>query len=206
MTGGGARRQSTLVLALGVACVLVGIAHTVAVFVWNGWPTYGPWLVGAGGLILLGVGWWARRGPPTWPRRNVAWIAGIGVAIGFGGWSRGVGQTERRTFEMVWSYGEPPANAEGVPHVILTYREAPACREGFYSRPLAEYLESAGDSVVTIELELTKDFGKLRGYGLHRLGPHTNRSWGWRYSGCRGNCPSPVSGRPAPPDCTPAAR
>lgn len=203
-----ARRQSTFVLVLGGLFLLAGILHLGSLIVWNGWPTLHFALFFAAGGVLLLAGIWARRGAPTWPRRHVGWLAGIGVAAGIGTWVIGTGQTERRSFEMRWSYGDPATNRDGEPHVVLTYLAAPACREGFYSRALAEYLEGTGDSVVTIELQITRDFGRLRGYRIARLGPYADRAWGWGYSACGGNCPHPArnattASRISDPDASP---
>lgn len=197
------RRQSTVVFLLAALFVLAGLGHLGALVVWGGWPTVEFALLLGAGAVLLGAGLWARHGRPSWPRRHIAHIAGVAVAGGIFVWVTGVDQVERRTFVMTWALGsDSSARYPDRPHVTLTFRDWPACRLDFFSTELAEYLAPRGAETVELELEITKDFGAVRGYGVYRVGPFVHRNLGWSGSRCSGACPGvPWQGKPPGAGC-----
>lgn len=195
--------QSTLVLGLAALFLAGGLGLLLALVISDGWPTYDFAILIGVGLVLLAAGLWARRGPRTWARRNIACLAIAALAAGGLVWVVGVGRVERRTFVMTWELGaERSARFPGQEQVVLRFRDWPGCRLEFFSRELADTLAGRASPTVDLELEITKDFGDVRGFGIRRVGPFVRRSLGWSSAGCRGECPgSPWGGRPPGTGC-----
>lgn len=194
-------RQSTVVLGLAVFFLGAGLGLLLALVVSDGWPTFDFAILIGVGIVLLAAGLWARRGPETWARRNVAYLAVAALSAGVLVWIVGVGQVERKTFVMTWELGaERSSRFPGQQEVVLRFRDWPGCRLEFFSRELADFLTRQASPTVELELEITKDFGEVRGFGIRRVGPFVRRSFGWSNTGCRGECPGAQreGRRPAP--------
>jgi hypothetical protein len=166
--------QARVTIAAGLIVSGLGAVLVFALLVFGGWPTYGPFILLLSGLPFLFFGIWAlRRGTrpePPWAARNVAiWSLSI-MAVGFAMWFGFTGRTSTVTYAMTWSQGDPPRNAAGERHVVLRFADFPNHFLGFYSSKLAEYLESHPTPTVDVELEITRDFGAVRGVRAVRIG------------------------------------
>jgi hypothetical protein len=188
--------QTGVVIAAGLIVSSLGAAAVLALLVFDGWPTYGPFILFIYGLPFVLLGVWARRRlarPGTsWPARNVAlWSLPV-MALGFGVWFGLTGVTSTATYPMTWAYGEPSRDVLDERHVVLQFVDFPNHRVGFFSNELAAYLESLPTQTVPVEFEITRDFGRVRGAHPVRIGLLVRWRSGRGYSGYSGsNDPAP---------------
>lgn len=188
--------QATAVITAGLLVSGLGIALIAVLFISGGWPTYGPFLLPLWGLPFLASGIWARRRNARpmapWAARNVAlWSLPL-MAAGFAAWFGSTGVTSVATHSMTWSYGEPPVDSAGERHIVLRFTDYPNHAVGFYSSQLAMYLESLPTPDVEAEFELTRDFGRLRGFAVVSVGSLAAWRSGFSYNAVSGDYdPSP---------------
>jgi hypothetical protein len=154
-------KQAIVVVSAGAAVVALGVAMIVEAMLRPGWPSLVPPLMLVYGLLFLGAGLWARsrlrRGSAPWLARYVACWALPLLTLGFVVWFAGTGVTSRVSHDMFWSYGEPPTNAEGQTHLILTFQSHPTHRM----------------------FEVVRDFGRFRSYRTVKIGTLDH----WRAAG-----------------------
>ncbi|MCE9613960.1 MAG: hypothetical protein K8T26_06755 [Lentisphaerae bacterium] len=131
-------------------------------------------------------------------RWNTAPIFGVLIllftaAYGFFMYGPYVGYTKMRTYAMTWHIGEPSPQFTNDTHVVLTFQEYPGYHIGYYSKALAEHLSSLNTNAVDVLIEMTMDYGKMRGYHEIDIGGFTNTMGAaWSYGGSHGNdSPSP---------------
>jgi hypothetical protein len=176
-------KQAIVVVSAEAAVVALGVAMIVEAMLRPGWPSLVPPLMLVYGLLFLGAGLWARsrlrRGSAPWLARYVACWALPLLTLGFVVWFAGTGVTSRVSHDMFWSYGEPPTNAEGQTHLILTFQSHPTHRIGIYSNEVSEYLEGLPGREVTVEFEVVRDFGRFRSYRTVKIGTLDH----WRAAG-----------------------
>jgi hypothetical protein len=129
-----------------------------------------------GGLVVAGC--------------TFAVVAGAAVVSAF---FLGVETSEEH--EMRWSYSGRQGS-RGAREVVLVFVKHPMYYERFFSDDLGEYLESTGSPTVRVRFRVTRDFGKVRGYGIERVGhwPHADQGWSGGGSGCGDWLPPCVDG------------
>jgi hypothetical protein len=106
--------------------------------------------------------------------------------------------TQRVTYDMDWEYAPPdkpaPPQLPGAKHIVLRYADFPHFYEGIYSADLGPYLESLPSHRVRVEIQVTREFGCLRGYHLVRVGDRDFKD-GTGHSGS-----TALAGEPSPWD------
>lgn len=173
-----------------VAALLVGSGLLVqgVGLVAGGWPTYTGLLLAGWAAPFLILGIWARKrgGRPgaPWLARNASLI-GVPLLLGGIAADRALTGVESRVvLPMTWQIEQA---ADG-PEVVLRFRDAPDHHVGLVSEDVAEYLEARGDAGVPVEFVVTRDYGRLRGYRIARIGELERMRMGRGYGGCRGDC------------------
>jgi hypothetical protein len=176
-------KQAVIVMFAGAAVLALGAAMIVDAILHPGWPSLIPLVLLAGGLLFLGAGLWARsrlrRASASWAARYVACWALPLLALGFVVWFAATGVTSRVSYDMFWSYGEPPTNAEGHQHLVFAFQDYPAHYIGIYSNDVSEYLEGLSGREVTVEFEVVRDFGRFRSHRTVKIGTLDH----WRAAG-----------------------
>lgn len=87
-----------------------------------------------------------------------------------------VGRESNETFDMNWRVAETPSQGQNEAEVILIFVEHPNYSVGEFSNELAGYLQKKDESVVPVTFGVTRDFGRVRGFHLVKVGDLT----GWK--------------------------
>tara|TARA_B110000438_G_scaffold169098_1_gene161580 strand:+ start:229 stop:747 length:519 start_codon:yes stop_codon:yes gene_type:complete len=84
-----------------------------------------------------------------------------------------IGQTKTREYMMSWEIKPPHLHGEAnqgtqikVPEVIFSFIEFPEHFIGYHSIELADHLKTNGKDEVKALIEITSDYGKVRGYSV----------------------------------------
>tara|TARA_B110000014_G_C20118926_1_gene592028 strand:- start:62 stop:580 length:519 start_codon:yes stop_codon:yes gene_type:complete len=84
-----------------------------------------------------------------------------------------IGQTKTREYMMSWEIKPPHLHGEAnqgtqikVPEVIFSFIEFPEHFIGYHSIELADHLKTNGKDEVKALIEITSDYGKVRGYNV----------------------------------------
>jgi hypothetical protein len=104
-----------------------------------------------------------------------------------------IGQTKTREYMMSWEIKSPQLHRETqvtqlkVPEVIFSFIEFPEYFIGYHSSELADHLKRNDKKEVKALIEITSDYGKVRGYSVLEIAGE--KSWlnEWSYGGTRGS-------------------
>ena len=99
-----------------------------------------------------------------------------------------IGQTRTREYKMSWEI--MPADEESetkVPRVIFSFIEFPEHFIGYDSSELAEYLRRSGKEEVNALIEITSDYGMVRGYSVLEIAGAKSWPNEWSFGGTNGS-------------------
>jgi len=78
-----------------------------------------------------------------------------------------IGQTRTREYMMSWKIKSANEGVEKkVPEVIFSFIEFPEYFIGYHSRELADHLKKNSKEEIKALIEITSDYGKVRGYSV----------------------------------------
>ena len=80
-----------------------------------------------------------------------------------------IGNVQTQTYRMTWKTEPPTPETNDEAEVILTFVEFPGHSFGEQLSELAQHLESSGKTIVNVEIEETRDYGRIRGYHLTKV-------------------------------------
>ena len=100
-----------------------------------------------------------------------------------------VGRKSIETFDMTWTIAETPSQGQKEAEVIFTFVEHPNYTVGEFSDELANYLREKDEKVVPVSFDITRDFGRVRGFHMTQVAnlTHWKSSYGYYSSSGSGN-------------------
>lgn len=133
----------------------------------------------AAGLAVLLTVVLRRR----WRKLRVAMTAAAGMAallafLLYGPW---VGRTEEQVRRVTWRV-EQGREGFAQAEVILSFVDEPGRILGEFSNELATHLRRRGETEVTVVLEVTRDYGRERGFRLREVAGLRGWSSEWGYA------------------------
>lgn len=186
--------SATLLLAVALAVVGLGLGVQALGVAGGSWPSWAPLVLAAYALPFALCALWARRavrraGAPG----DAPWIARHAGALGLPLLAGGLlldaaltGRTARTTEHMTWSVVRAGDSAPG--EVVLRFRDAPDHLIGIVSPELARHLLEWAPPDVEVELETTSDYGRVRSAHVTRVGELEDFRIVREYRGCSGDC------------------
>lgn len=141
-------------------------------------------------VLLLAWAFTARGRWRTFARVTVGVVTSVSVLF-WGSIALFTGVKREMRFDMTWEYGQPVDACPGAKHVILRFKGYPDYAIGVCSADLGDYLEGRGGREVPVVFEVTRDFGRTRGFHEVQIGEL--RQW----DACDGY--ASVAGDTAPP-------
>lgn len=98
-----------------------------------------------------------------------------------------LGIRQTRLVQMHWEI--KPGLQEGFkePEVVLHFQDYPGCYVGEHSRELAEHLRAGSAALIQVEMEITYDYGKPRGFRMTQIDGLRGWKSEWGYSASSGS-------------------
>ena len=127
-----------------------------------------PFFFGIGLPLFIGLAllccWLTGR---TFKKRSVSLVAALLFTALFTFFLTGFGpfvdQKETRSLQMTWEVKPGPDSGTTESEVVLAFVDFPGYHVGHFSDELAAHLRKQGKSKVTVLVETTSDYGKIRG-------------------------------------------
>lgn len=94
------------------------------------------------------------------------------------------------SWEIKPSHLHGEANQEtqiNVPEVIFSFIEFPEYFIGYHSRELADHLKKNGKKKIKALIEITSDYGKVRGYSVLEIAGRKSWPNEWSFGGASGS-------------------
>jgi hypothetical protein len=98
-----------------------------------------------------------------------------------------VGRESQVSFDMRWTIAETPSMGQTQAEVILTFVDYPNHRVGEFSDRLAKYLQQQPDKVVPVTFAVVRDYGRMRGFRMVRIGDLSDWDSAFGYSASTGD-------------------
>lgn len=92
-----------------------------------------------------------------------------------------------QTVDMTWEYGRAEAIYPAAENIVLRFKRDPNQYVGIVSKDLGPYLETLPSREVTVTFNVTRDFGRVRGFMETKIGQRTTWQSSWGYAGSTGN-------------------
>lgn len=187
----GHHHQTSFTLVLGGAIFLAGVLLNLEMFLSGAWPTSLFFIMMAVGPMVIGLGVWGRRNwvfrdrPLPYVKRNIGFVSVAVLVLLALIYATNVDVERHESFEMTWSYEEGSAQNPQARHIILRFVDYPNHYVGIWSSDLGNYLEKLPSNRVRVVFQVTRDFGKVRGFqeiqigdlkGWHSSGGHAGRT------------------------------
>ena len=110
------------------------------------------------------------------------------ILFGFFFYGPFIGQTRTREYMMSWEIKSPHERAETKgPEVIFYFMEFPEHYIGYHSSDLADHIKKNGTEEVKVLIEITSDYGKVRGYSVLEIAGAKSWSKELSYGGNSGS-------------------
>jgi len=98
-----------------------------------------------------------------------------------------VGRESNETFDMTWVIADSPSQGQKQAEVIFKFVEHPKYRVGEFSDEMAAYLRKKQDAVVPVTFAVTRDFGRVRGFHMIKVGELNSLKSGYGYYSSSGS-------------------
>ena len=105
-----------------------------------------------------------------------------------------IGQTKTREYMMSWEIKSPQLHGEAnqgtqinAPEVIFSFIEFPEHFIGYHSHELAGHLKKNGKEEIKALIEITSDYGKVRGYSVLEIAGAKSWPNEWSFGGSSGS-------------------
>jgi hypothetical protein len=98
-----------------------------------------------------------------------------------------INQKETREYLMTWEVKPSPSSGMKESEVVLSFVDFPDHFLGEYSNELADHLRANGDDKVKVVIEVTSDYGKVRGFRVTEIAALKTWRSEWGYAGTRGS-------------------
>jgi hypothetical protein len=190
----GPSRSGTALTAVALLLLLAGLALQILGALGGGWPTYGPALLAVYALPFLAWGVWARRrtrrSKAPWLARRASWVGIPLLVAGLVVDQAATGVTSTSVERMTWSTVRVSATGEA--SVELRFVDAPEHFVRVTSDSLLSVLRRTGPTEIEAEFEVTRDYGRVRGFRLVRVDGITDV----RMQSAGNRCVGPCEGTP----------